>query len=106
VSDAEPGRQPSPPEPDASALVAALAQAKRDEEWALVVVLSWIALLLFIVFVLVVSPVPWGALLGLVVWSLGVRNVYSGFTATVARTRELKRRVAALERAPGDAGPE
>lgn len=86
---------------DPTELRTELAQAERDEEWALVVVLGWLALLAFIVAVLLFSPVPWGALIGLAVWALGVRGVFRDLALAIARTRELRQRMeeADVERA-------
>lgn len=84
------------PDPDA-ALRSQLAQAERDEEWALWVLLGWLALLLFIVFVLLFSPVPWGAVIGLVVWALGFGGVWRDFSAAVGRTRTLRGRLETRE---------
>ena len=67
-----------------------LAQAERDEEWALLVLLAWLALLVFIVVVLLLSPVPWGALVGLIFWAWAARSVYRRFSDAVARTAELR----------------
>jgi hypothetical protein len=62
-----------------------------------VVVLGWLALLAFIVAVLLFSPVPWGALIGLVVWALGARGVFRDLSAAAARTRELRLRAETAE---------
>lgn len=76
-----------------SSLQSELAQARRDEEWALLVFLAWGALLVFILVVLLFSPVPWGAVVGLLVWALGVRGVVEDLSAAVRRTKELRARV-------------
>ena len=73
-----------------SGLEAELAQAKRDEEWALIRLIGWLGLLAFIVVVLLLSPWPWGALVGLAFWLLGFRGVYASFSAAVTRARELQ----------------
>ncbi|MGD8280759.1 MAG: hypothetical protein PVJ80_13045 [Gemmatimonadota bacterium] len=65
--------------------------------------LGWLVLLAFIVGVLLFSPVPWGAWIGLVVWALGVRSVFRDLYAAAARTRELRRRVEETEPKDGDA---
>lgn len=57
------------------------------------VVLGWLALLVFIVAVLLFSPVPWGAAVGLAVWALGVRGVFRDLSVAVAHTKELRQRV-------------
>lgn len=68
-------------------------QARRDEEWALIRVGGWAVLLVFIVAVLLVSPWPWGAWVGLAFWVLGARGVLRAFSAAVARTKELEGRI-------------
>jgi hypothetical protein len=87
---------------DPALLAARLAQAERDEEWALVRVGGWAVLLLFIVVVLFLSPWPWGALVGLAFWALGARGVYSSFSAATERTRRLR---AEAERSNGASEP-
>ena len=83
----------------------ALAAGERDEEWAFLRLLAWLGLLAFVLFVLVFSPVPWGALLGLVLWALGARSVYVSFSEAVERTRTLKARIDELERREGPDRP-
>jgi hypothetical protein len=84
------------------ALRAELAQAERDEEWALLVVLAWISLLAVILVVLVLSPWPWGAAAGLVVWGLGARGVFKDFSMSVERTKALRRQVGEMGRTPDE----
>ncbi len=74
-------------------LASKLAQAERDEEWALVRLVVWLALLLFIGAVLLMSPWPWGAAIGLVFWLLGARGVYTSFTEATARTAALRQQL-------------
>jgi hypothetical protein len=90
------------PGQDAASLGARLAQAERDEEWALIRVGGWAVLLVFIVSVLFLSPWPWGALVGLVFWALGARGVYASFSAATERTRRLR---AEVERSSEGAEP-
>ena len=88
-----------------SSLEGELAQAERDEEWALLRLVGWVVLLLFIVAVLALSPWPWGALVGLVFWALGARGVYRSFSGAVLTTRELRRRTAGAAGATNAANP-
>jgi len=88
---------------DPASLQAELAEAERDEEWALIRLGGWGVLLVFIVVVLVLSPWPWDALVGLVFWGLGARGVYQSFSAAVGRSRQLRAR---LEDASGDGAME
>lgn len=68
----------------------ALAQAERDEEWAFLVLVVWLLLLAFIVVVLVFSPWPWGAVVGLLAWTWGARGVFKDFSTSVERTQALR----------------
>lgn len=77
-----------------------LDQSERDEEWALIVFIGWLILLALIVTVLLFSPVPWGALVGLVFWVWGARGVYRSFTQAVAHTAELRKEVENLAADP------
>ena len=95
-SDPEPQGQSGLP-----AVRAELAQAERDEEWALLVLVGWIALLAFILVILVSSPWPWGAALGLLVWAAGAQGVFQDFSASVERTRALRTSVEQMEREGG-----
>ena len=61
------------------------------------VVLGWLVLLVFIVAVLLFSPVPWGALVGLAVWALGARGVFRDLSAAIERTKEIHRRMDVVE---------
>jgi hypothetical protein len=81
-------------------LASELAQAERDEEWALVRIGVWLALLLFIGAVLLMSPWPWGAAIGLVFWFLGARGVYASFTEATARTAALRQRLGKASNEP------
>ena len=53
---------------------------------------GWVALLVVIVVVLLVSPWPWGALVGLLFWVLGFRGVLHDLSQAVGRTKELRER--------------
>ena len=76
-----------------SDLRAELAQAERDEEWALIRLGAWVVLLAFILAVLLLSPWPWGAVVGLVFWLLGAKAVYASFTEATRRSASLRRSV-------------